>query len=31
VIKKIFGGQGTINVPRWDPKGFRFAYVELQS
>ena len=31
VIKKIFGGQGSINVPCWDPKGHRFAYVELQS
>ena len=31
VIKKFFGGQGSINVPCWDPKGYRFANVELQS
>ncbi|MGP6089799.1 TolB family protein [Antarctobacter jejuensis] len=27
VLRDIFGGQGTINVPCWAPDGERFAYV----
>lgn len=26
-IAKLFGGQGTINVPSWSPDGKRFAFV----
>jgi len=26
---EIFGGQGTINVPCWDPGGGRFAFVDV--
>lgn len=27
VLAKLFGGQGTINVPSWSPDGTRFAFV----
>jgi TolB protein len=27
VVAKLFGGQGTINVPSWSPDGKRFAFV----
>jgi Tol biopolymer transport system component len=27
-LRKLFGGQGTINVPSWAPDGKRFAFVE---
>jgi TolB protein len=27
VIVKLFGGQGTINVPSWSPDSKRFAFV----
>jgi TolB protein len=27
VAAKLFGGQGTINVPSWSPDGKRFAFV----
>jgi Tol biopolymer transport system component len=27
-VRKLFGGQGTINVPSWSPDGKRFAFVE---
>ena len=27
VLGKLFGGQGTINVPSWSPDGKRFAFV----
>jgi Tol biopolymer transport system component len=30
-IAKIFGGQGTINVPSWSPDGRYFAFVSYQS
>jgi len=26
-VAKLFGGQGTINVPSWSPDGKRFAFV----
>jgi Tol biopolymer transport system component len=26
-LAKLFGGQGTINVPSWSPDGKRFAFV----
>lgn len=28
-LRKLFGGQGTINVPCWSPDGGRFAFVEI--
>ncbi len=30
VLTKIFGGQGTINVPSWSPDGGRLAFVSYQ-
>lgn len=27
-LVRLFGGQGTINVPSWSPDGVAFAYVE---
>jgi Tol biopolymer transport system component len=27
-LVKLFGGQGTLNVPSWSPDGVAFAYVE---
>jgi TolB protein len=27
VVAKLFGGQGTINVPSWSPDGKQFAFV----
>jgi Tol biopolymer transport system component len=29
-IAKVFGGQGTINVPSWSPDGRYFAFVSFQ-
>jgi dipeptidyl aminopeptidase/acylaminoacyl peptidase len=31
VIAKLFGGQGTINVPSWSPDSRNFAFVSYQS
>jgi Tol biopolymer transport system component len=30
VLVKLFGGQGTINVPSWSPDSLRLAYVRYQ-
>jgi Tol biopolymer transport system component len=30
VLAKLFGGQGTINVPSWSPDGRHFAFVSYQ-
>ncbi len=30
IIAKLFGGQGTINVPSWSPDGKRLAFVSYQ-
>ncbi|WP_018342060.1 TolB family protein [Cytophaga aurantiaca] len=30
VIAKLFGGQGTINVPSWSPDSRRFAFVSYK-
>jgi len=30
VLAKLFGGQGTINVPSWSPDGTRLAFVSYQ-
>jgi Tol biopolymer transport system component len=30
VLAKLFGGQGTINVPSWSPDGQQFAFVSYQ-
>jgi Tol biopolymer transport system component len=30
VLAKLFGGQGTINVPSWLPNGQQFAFVSYQ-
>jgi Tol biopolymer transport system component len=30
VIAKLFGGQGTINVPSWSPDSTRFAFVSYR-
>jgi len=27
VLAKLFGGQGTINVPSWSPDGTKVAFV----
>lgn len=29
-VTKLFGGQGTINVPSWSPDGKRFAFVSYR-
>ena len=30
VLAKLFGGQGTINVPSWSPDGLKVAFVSYQ-
>jgi Tol biopolymer transport system component len=30
VLAKLFGGQGTINVPSWSPDSTRLAFVSYQ-
>ena len=30
VLTRLFGGQGTINVPSWSPDGTRLAFVSYQ-
>jgi TolB protein len=30
VLAKLFGGQGTMNVPSWSPDGEQFAFVSYQ-
>ena len=30
VLTKLFGGQGTINVPSWSPDGLKLAFVSYQ-
>jgi TolB protein len=30
VLTKLFGGQGTINVPSWSPDSRRLAFVSYQ-
>ena len=30
ILTKLFGGQGTINVPSWAPDGRRLAFVSSQ-
>jgi Tol biopolymer transport system component len=30
LLAKLFGGQGTINVPSWSPDGRQFAFVSYQ-
>jgi Tol biopolymer transport system component len=30
VLTKLFGGQGTMNVPSWSPDGRRLAFVSYQ-
>jgi hypothetical protein len=30
VLTKLFGGQGTMNVPSWSPDGRQFAFVSYQ-
>jgi hypothetical protein len=30
VLAKLFGGQGTINVPSWSPDGSKLAFVSYQ-
>jgi Tol biopolymer transport system component len=30
VLAKLFGGQGTINVPSWSPDSSRLAFVSYQ-
>jgi Tol biopolymer transport system component len=27
VVGRLFGGQGTMNVPSWSPDGKEFAFV----
>ena len=29
-LTKLFGGQGTINVPSWSPDSTKIAYVRYQ-
>jgi len=30
VLAKLFGGQGTMNVPSWSPDSKRLAFVSYQ-
>ncbi|MBC8127652.1 MAG: PD40 domain-containing protein [Gloeobacteraceae cyanobacterium ES-bin-144] len=30
VLAKLFGGQGTINVPSWSPDSLRVSFVSYQ-
>ena len=30
MLAKLFGGQGTINVPSWSPDSKRLAFVSYQ-
>jgi TolB protein len=30
VLARLFGGQGTMNVPNWSPDGKRIAFVTYQ-
>jgi Tol biopolymer transport system component len=30
VLAKLFGGQGTINVPSWSPDSTRVAFVSYE-
>jgi Tol biopolymer transport system component len=30
VLAKLFGGQGTINVPSWSPDSQKVAFVSYQ-
>jgi Tol biopolymer transport system component len=30
VLAKLFGGQGTMNVPSWSPDGKQLAFVSYQ-
>jgi Tol biopolymer transport system component len=30
IIAKLFGGQGTINVPSWSPDSKKFAFVSYR-
>jgi Tol biopolymer transport system component len=30
VLAKLFGGQGTINVPSWSPDSLRLAFVSYE-
>jgi TolB protein len=30
VLAKLFGGQGTINVPSWSPDSLKVAFVSYQ-
>jgi len=30
LLAKLFGGQGTMNVPSWSPDGKQFAFVSYQ-
>jgi Tol biopolymer transport system component len=30
VLTRLFGGQGTINVPSWSPDGKKLAFVSYQ-
>ncbi len=30
VLAKLYGGQGTINVPSWSPDGKKIAFVTYQ-
>jgi Tol biopolymer transport system component len=30
VLAKLFGGQGTINVPSWSPNSLKLAFVSYE-
>ena len=30
IVARLFGGQGTINVPSWSPDSSRFAFVSYR-
>jgi Tol biopolymer transport system component len=30
ILTKLFGGQGTINVPSWSPDSTQLAFVSYQ-